>query len=69
MLRRLLSYLRGALLTRSEPSEDPTETPQYGESVSYTPCRNCGEGVLQYDEATGGTRCTVCGPVEERESG
>lgn len=64
MLRQLLSYLRGAVLARGEPTEDPTETPQYGESVSYTPCRNCGEGVLEYDEAAGGTRCSVCGATD-----
>jgi hypothetical protein len=68
-LSRLLSYLRGALLTRGETTEDPTETPQYGESVSYTPCRECGEGVLQYDEELGGTRCTVCGTTDERGGG
>lgn len=67
MLGKLLSYLRGVVRLRGDgPAEDPTETPQYGESVSYRPCPDCGEGTLQYDTEAGETRCPVCGTVDER---
>jgi ribosomal protein S27E len=39
------------------------ESPRYGVSVSYTPCPECGEGTMEYDEAADESRCTVCGAV------
>jgi rubrerythrin len=66
MFRKLLSYLRGVIKLRGGgPPEDPTETHQYGELVSYTPCPECGEGTLQYDAAAEAMQCPVCGAVDE----
>lgn len=66
MLSKLLNYVRGRFRTRKSNAEmNPTEVPQYGESVNYLPCENCGEGTMQYDEEAGAAKCTVCGAVDE----
>jgi hypothetical protein len=45
MLSKLLNYLRGRWRTRKSNAEmNPTEVPQYGESVNFMPCPECGEG-------------------------
>jgi uncharacterized protein (DUF983 family) len=63
---KLLNLLRGVLRLRgSEP--DPGEGPNYGRSVSYTACRACGEGTLEYDPETDADVCSVCGERVSRE--
>jgi hypothetical protein len=48
------------------PSEvSTTDSPQYGYSASYMPCRKCGEGSLVYDEELGGTVCRCCGELDD----
>jgi len=66
-MSRILALLKGELkrlLGRSEPDPDPD--PRYGESVNYTPCPNCAEGSLVYDDEAGAPRCNACGAVDER---
>ena len=48
---------------------DPTVVPQYGESVKFMPCPECGEGSMQYDEETGAPRCSICGVVGDGPEG
>lgn len=66
MLSRLLNYLRGRRRTgKSNAEMSPTEVPQYGGSVDFMPCPECGEGGLQYDDDLGAPRCRACGHVED----
>jgi hypothetical protein len=54
MLRKLVQYLRGRWRTHKSSAElNPTEVPQYGESVDFMPCPECGEGSLEYDPDLG----------------
>jgi hypothetical protein len=60
----------GQIAMSAERSPTPTEvsttdSPQYGYSASYMPCRKCGEGSLVYDESLGGTVCRCCGEPDE----
>ncbi len=65
-MRKLLGYLLGRLRTwRGGVEPDPDERPRYGTSVSYTPCHECGEGSLVYDEDRGASVCRVCGAVDD----
>lgn len=50
-MRKLFNLVRSRLrlLIRNEP-EDDSRGPRYGSSVSYMPCRACGEASLVYDE-------------------
>jgi ribosomal protein S27E len=41
-----------------------TDSPRYGTSVSYMPCRECGEGSLVYDPELKATRCRCCGAMD-----
>ncbi len=66
MLRKLLNYIRGRRRVSSSEM-NPTEVPQYGETVNYVPCRNCGEGSLQYDGEDDVVRCSVCGEVSDAD--
>ncbi|MFB6118559.1 hypothetical protein [Halosegnis sp.] len=60
MLAKLVNLLRGALrLGQSEPEPDPE--PNYGQSVTYTACRACNEGTLEYDAETDADVCSTCG--------
>ncbi|MCX2818834.1 hypothetical protein EGH25_05665 [Haladaptatus sp. F3-133] len=34
-------------------------------TASYTPCENCGEGAMVWDEDAGASRCNCCGNVYE----
>lgn len=66
MLSKLLNYLRGRYRTgKSNAEMNPTEVPQYGESVNYLPCHECGEGTMQYDEDLDAATCSTCGAVDE----
>lgn len=66
MLSKLLNYIRGRFRTRKSNAEmNPTEVPQYGESVNYLPCDECGEGTMQYDPELDAAKCTVCGAVDD----
>ncbi|MEF8822131.1 MAG: hypothetical protein V5A52_07625 [Halovenus sp.] len=66
MLSKLLNYIRGRFRTgKSNAEMNPTEVPQYGESVNYLPCDECGEGSMQYDPDVGAAKCTVCGAIDE----
>jgi uncharacterized protein (DUF983 family) len=67
MLSKLLNYLRGRWRTRQSNAEmNPTEVPQYGESVNFMPCPECGEGSMQYDDEVGAPKCSACGAVDDR---
>jgi uncharacterized protein (DUF983 family) len=67
MLSKLLNYLRGRWKTSKSNAEmNPSEIPQYGDSVDFMPCPECGEGSLQYDPDAGLPRCSACGHVDER---
>jgi len=44
---------------------NPTEVPQYGESVNFLPCEECGEGNMAYDPEVDAPRCTACGAVDD----
>jgi len=65
-IRKLLNYVRGRRRVSSSEM-NPTEVPQYGETVNYVPCRNCGEGSLRYDAEDDVVRCTVCGEVSDAD--
>jgi hypothetical protein len=66
MLSKLLSLVRGAYgLRGSEP--EPDDGPNYGRSVTYTPCRECGEGRLEHDPKANADVCTVCDARIPRE--
>lgn len=66
MLSKLLNFLRGRLRTgKSNAEMNPTEVPQYGESVNFLPCETCGEGTMQYDPERGAAICSACGTVDE----
>ena len=60
-LRKLVSTAVGRLKTGSSEDESLDDQPQYGVSVSYTPCPDCGEGTMAYDTDAEETRCSVCG--------
>lgn len=67
MLSKLLNYLRGRFRTgKSNAEMNPTEVAQYGESVNYLPCPECGEGNMEYDADAGAPKCTACGAIDER---
>jgi len=62
----LLDLIRGRIrLWRRDGPSGPTHDPRYGQSVSYVPCHECGEGSLVYDEEEGASVCQVCGAVDE----
>jgi hypothetical protein len=42
-----------------------TDSPRYGYSASYLPCRECGEGSLVYDESLATTVCRCCGAIDD----
>jgi len=66
MLSKLLNYVRSRWRTRKSNAEmNPTEVAQYGESVNYLPCPECGEGNMEYDPEAGAPKCTACGAVDE----
>lgn len=66
MLSKLLNYLRGRVRTRKSNAEmNPTEVPQYGESVNFMPCPECGEGSLQYNPDHSAPACNACGYVDD----
>jgi hypothetical protein len=64
-LRKLVSTVVGSVRTRSREEESLDDQPQYGVSVSYTPCPDCGEGTMTYDTDAGETRCSACGASGE----
>jgi hypothetical protein len=65
-LRRLYATARDEVETRTGPAtEAPDVEPRYGVSVSYAPCRDCGEGTMEYDPAADESRCTVCGTTTD----
>jgi hypothetical protein len=64
-LRKLVSTVVGSVRTRSGDDESLDDQPQYGVSVSYTPCPDCGEGTMAYDTDAEETRCSVCGASAE----
>jgi hypothetical protein len=51
----------------SAPTTDvsTSESPRYGYSASYLPCRECGEGSLVYDESLATTVCRCCGAIDD----
>lgn len=66
MLSNLLNYLRGRWRSKKSNAEmNPTEVAQYGESVNFMPCPECGEGSLQYDPDDGAPTCSACGYVDD----
>lgn len=65
MLSELVNLLRGALRLRDDDPE-PDDGPNYGRSVTYTPCRACGEGTLEYDDETNADVCSTCGAAFPR---
>jgi uncharacterized protein (DUF983 family) len=66
MLSRLWNYLRGRWRTRKSNAEmNPTEVAQYGESVNFMPCPECGEGSMEYDPEAEAPKCNVCGTVDD----
>jgi len=70
MLSKLLNYLRGRFRTSGSNAEmNPTEVPQYGESVNFLPCEECGEGNMAYDPEVDAPRCTACGAVDDGPEG
>lgn len=69
-MRNVLEYLLGVLRLRSRKSdagEDDIE-PRYGNSVSYLPCPECGEGSLVYDEDREQSVCNSCGVAADGPS-
>jgi hypothetical protein len=62
----LLDMIRGQIRTwlRDGPT-GPQHDPRYGESVSYLPCPECGEGSLVYDEDREASVCRACGAVDD----
>jgi hypothetical protein len=56
MIGKLVDIVRGAL-TMWGNDDPPVETPNYGQSVTYTPCRVCEEGRLEYHSETNADIC------------
>jgi hypothetical protein len=66
VLSKLLNLLRGALRLRGgDPDLDAG--PNYGRSVTYAACRECGEGHLEHDPEANADVCVVCGARVPRE--
>jgi len=60
-VRRLLTLVVGRIRAALRSTPEPDDPPQYGSSVSYAACPECGEGSLTYDEAAGTSVCNACG--------
>jgi hypothetical protein len=65
MIGKLVDIIRGAL-TMWGNDDPPVETPDYGRSVTYTPCRVCEEGRLEYNSETNADVCQTCGATFPR---
>jgi hypothetical protein len=60
-VRKLLNLVVGRVRALFRRDPGPDDPPQYGSSVSYAACPECGEGSLTYDETAETSVCNVCG--------